>query len=211
MDQCFQTPHCSGAWDCDPTHHQVNGNENRIIPHLTGHGGKRGAEWFSWTSVRNVWEGWEHTTLLQSPGCGSVAAGASGTWPSPPSWVGSGTQKFTPALLHKSTAGVNCFMPLLVLRHLIYNGNCVRLQTGHFPALPGCDNLKASQPLCWKSLTAIESSKENKEAKSLNFSQLCEIRVQSSTPSVEQNAPKKDLLILSRTKWFYSIPVIIPS
>lgn len=142
-------PHCSSAWDCDPTHHQVNGNENRMIPHLTRHGGKRRAEWFSWTCVRNVWESWGHTTLLQSPGCGSVAPGARGTWPSPPSWEGSGTQKLTPALLHKSTAGGNCLVPLLGFLHLIYNGNCVRLQTGHFPALPHCDNLKASQPLYW--------------------------------------------------------------
>lgn len=125
----------------------------------------------------------------------------SGTWPSPPSWVGSDTQKSTPVLLHKSTAGVTCFMPLLGFLNLIYNGNCVRLQTGHSPALPRCDNLKASQPLDWKSLTAIEKSKENKEAKSLNFPQLCEIRVQSSTPFVERDAPKKDLLIPSRTLW----------
>lgn len=90
-------------------------------------------------------------------------------------------------------------MPLLGFLHLIYNGNCVTLQTGHFPALPRCDNPKTSQPLYWKSLTAIENSEENKEAKSLNFPQICEIRVQSSTPFVEQDAPKKDFLILSRT------------
>lgn len=53
--------------------------------------------------------------------------------------------------------------------NLIYNGNCVRLQTGHFPALPHCDNLKASQPLYWESLTAIENNKENKRGQISEF------------------------------------------
>lgn len=52
---------------------------------------------------------------------------------------------------------------------------------------------------------------KNIEAKSPNFPQLCEIRVQPSTPFEDQDAPKKDFLIPSRTKWLYSIPVIIPS
>lgn len=166
IHQISQTPHCSDAWDCDPPTIRVltdARNENRMIPHLTRHGGKRGAEWFGWTCVRNVGRAGNTSHSLES------WMWVSGTWPSPSSWVGSGTQKFTPVLLHKSTAGVNCFMPLLGFLHLIYNGNCVRLQAGHFPALPRCDSLKASQPLCWKSLTAIENNKENKRGQMSEF------------------------------------------
>lgn len=154
-----------------------------------------------------MWESWGHTTLLQSL--------AVGQWCLPISPFLGGLRR---TKVHTSTAAqkyccVNCFMPSLGFLHLIYNGNCVTVQPGLFPALPSCDYLKISQPLHWKSLTAIESSKENKEARSPNFPQLCEIRVQSSTPFVEQDAQKKkkNLLIPSRTIWLYFILVVIAS
>jgi len=49
--------------------------------------------------------------------------------------------------VHTSLLLVGCPMYLMGFLHLVYTGNYIKLQTGHFPALPGCDNLSASQPL----------------------------------------------------------------
>lgn len=152
-----------------------------IIPHFTRLEGKRGAEWLVWTRIRNLWESSEHIALLLSPRQGSVITGH----PSLPWWSHAYTST------HQSATGVKCPMHLMGFLNLVSNGNYVRLQTGQFPALAHCDNLSTSLSLYTESLwPSVKTIKKIKRPNLWISSQLCEIRVQSSTPSMEQDVSK---------------------